>query len=81
MSVEHTPTTAQIRDQFAAYEDPTMRDGSTYEANVELFDRWLAAHDAEVAAEACKDAEAEVNRLTELRLRELRHDIDERETA
>lgn len=41
-------TTAQIRDQFAAYEDPTMRDGSTYEANVELFDRWLEAHDAEV---------------------------------
>lgn len=47
MSVEHTPTTAQIRDQFAAYEDPTMRDGSTYEDYVELFDRWLTAHDAE----------------------------------
>lgn len=45
-------TTAQIRDQFAAYEDPTMRD----EANVELFDRWLAAVGADAVREGYEEA-------------------------
>ena len=44
-------TTAQVRDQFAAYEDPTMRDTRTYEEEGELFDRWLAAVEADAFRE------------------------------
>lgn len=69
MSVEHIMTTAEIRDQFAAYEDPTMREGSTYEAEGKLFDRWLAEHDTQVASEARLAAEAELAQLRDANVR------------
>lgn len=61
---EYTPTTDDLR---LAYENhrglclaETMRDqGDSFIPGVEAgedFDRWLAAHDAEVAAKALEDA-------------------------
>lgn len=49
---DHTPTTAQIRTGYASvaytHEGVDLR--------LVVFDRWLAAHDAEVRAEALHDA-------------------------
>lgn len=58
MSDEYTPTTAQVRDGFAIdpiaeYHDPLT---NHTEPGRRAFDRWLAEHDREVAAEALDDA-------------------------
>jgi len=45
---EYTPSTEQVRE--AAYEHGST--GVTYEE----FDRWIAAHDAKVRAEALREA-------------------------
>lgn len=68
MTSEYTPTTDDLR---LAYENhrglclaETMRDqGDSFIPGVEAgedFDRWLAAHDAEVAAKALDDFAAHV---------------------
>lgn len=44
MSAEYTPSTEQVRKPFFLA------------GNADAFDRWLAAHDAEVAARALRDA-------------------------
>ena len=44
MSADYTPTTDDVRDYYGNGQVP------------EEFDRWLAAHDAEVASKALRDA-------------------------
>ena len=64
MSVEHTPTTDDVRAYYVWSKSRRV----SRERGIE-FDRWLAAHDAEVAAEACKAAEAEFVRVRDANLR------------
>ena len=49
---DYTPTTDEVRDQFAAYEDPRMKRIYDYPAEAETFNRWLAAHDEATQAQA-----------------------------
>jgi hypothetical protein len=51
MPDEYTPTTGDIR---AGYSWDSYHDEPS-EANEEVFDRWLAAHDAQVQAEALRE--------------------------
>lgn len=48
---EYTPTTAEIRRAYAL-EDDEIGHPVIAEDQLAAFDRWLAAHDAEVRAEA-----------------------------
>jgi len=56
---EFTPTTDVVREWWTLHRDVTMREGRAE------FDRWLAAHDAEVAARAVEGAVARLRRLAE----------------
>lgn len=60
MSDEWTPTTEQVRYSYShdsedEYLDP-VNYGSLVQANRRAFNRWLAAHDAEIRAEVLPDA-------------------------
>jgi hypothetical protein len=46
MTQEFIPTTVTVREMFA------HGDSASYEDSVAAFDRWLAAHDAQIRAEA-----------------------------
>lgn len=50
MSDEYTPTTDEVQDYYVhgQFADPEMSE----QEHVEAFNRWLAAHDAEVVREA-----------------------------
>ena len=48
---EYTPTTAEVRGAWSAWYEP-----GDDRWMPERFDRWLAAHDREVAAKALEDA-------------------------
>ena len=56
---EFTPTTEQVRSTYAHDPEAEYRDPvgfpSMQRENLRAFDRWLAAHDAEVRAEAESD--------------------------
>lgn len=55
---EYTPTTEQIAH---AYEEHTVSwTGASREKVLTHFDRWLGAHDAEVAANALREAVVEI---------------------
>ena len=56
MSDEYTPATSDVRDQFAAYEDPRKKLLYDYPTEAEAFDRWLAAHDAATRTAALEEA-------------------------
>ena len=58
MNDKRTQTTDEIR----AYYVWSLSRAVSRERGIG-FDRWLAAHDAEVAAESCKAAEAELAQL------------------
>ena len=64
MSVKHTPTTDDVRAYYVWSKSRRV----SRERGIE-FDRWLTTHDAEVAAEACKAAEAELVRLRDENLK------------
>lgn len=55
MSTEYTPTTEHVRQVFQM--DPNR--AMTQRERGKAFDRWLEAHDAEVAARALRDAAEE----------------------
>ena len=46
----YTPTTEEVRDYIRAADRVTAHTFSGSSDSVEAFDRWLAAHDAEVRA-------------------------------
>lgn len=48
---DYTPTTEEVRDWIAWSDQPRDRFGGP-ESAAEAFDRWIAAHDAEVLAAA-----------------------------
>lgn len=48
MTQEFIPSTVTVREMFA------HGDAASYEDSVAAFDRWLAAHDAQIRAEALK---------------------------
>ena len=52
---EYTPTTAAIRESHA-FTTQSKIAGATFGQGLAEFDRWLAAHDREVAAKALTDA-------------------------
>ena len=52
---DYTRTTEQVRDEWA--DTGWEADGSLgFRRDPVVFDRWLAAHDAEVAAQTLRDA-------------------------
>ena len=53
MTQEFIPSTVTVREMFA------HGDSASYEDSVAAFDRWLAAHDAQIRAEALDFANAE----------------------
>ncbi|WP_217183389.1 hypothetical protein [Streptomyces sp. AC495_CC817] len=53
---EYTPTTEEVRDYIRAADRVTAHMFSGAADSVEAFDRWLAAHDAEVRAAAIEAA-------------------------
>lgn len=59
---EYTPTTAEIREYVEVGGEPRPWEPVTEESDAldarraAAFDRWLAAHDREVAAKALEDA-------------------------
>lgn len=55
---DYTPTTEQVRDGYRYDTEAEYRDPITphHEINGRAFDRWLKAHDAQVAAQALRDA-------------------------
>ncbi|SNS43379.1 hypothetical protein SAMN06309944_0237 [Micrococcales bacterium KH10] len=60
---EYTPTTEQVRDAYsfdpvAEYHDPIT---PHHVINGRAFDRWLAAHEAEVKAEALREAVKDID--------------------
>lgn len=57
-TVEFTPTTEYVKDDYQ--EAARMRLGASYEESGAEFDRWLAAHDAEVRAEQGELSDAQV---------------------
>lgn len=67
---EYTPVLEEVRDR---YQDGRIWDGPAYDDENDMdaprreFDRWLAAHDAEVAAKALEDAADEAETATESR--------------
>lgn len=52
MTDENTPSTEDVRNWFAYGSGPRH----TWDESRQDFDRWLAAHDAQVRAEALRDA-------------------------
>jgi hypothetical protein len=54
MSDEYTPTTGVVRDEWVHLEGFIIPDGVP--KREAAFDRWLAAHDRQVAAKAIRDA-------------------------
>lgn len=60
MTSKYTPTTEQVREFWASdgRHQPAAKSFGAQESADE-FDRWLAAHDAEVAAKALEDARLE----------------------
>lgn len=66
MSNEYTPTTEEVRGDWAAYQMPTGGGDvrAEFKAAEAEFDRWLAAHDREVFVKgwnAALDNAAEVH--------------------
>lgn len=59
MPKEYTPTTEDVREAYLLAAEHFHDCGRTFAEHREQFDRWLAAHDAEVRA----PLEAEVERL------------------
>lgn len=51
---DYTPTTDDVRMGWADLRAETVQEGLLAEAE---FDRWLAQHDAEIQAQALRDAE------------------------
>ena len=60
MADEYTPTTGYVRDAYCHVHQGVMgeRGDAAHEKFHAEFDRWLAAHDREVAAKALRDAAA-----------------------
>ena len=54
---EYTPTTDEVREWYAGSVDAYQHEtGLPYDAAKSAFDRWLSAHDREVAARALRKA-------------------------
>ena len=53
----HTPTTEQVRQAYAVAHETTGASMDECE-----FDRWLAAHNRKIAAEALRDAAGDMHR-------------------
>ena len=53
---EYTPTTGEVRRFFVEGKSEEMHAASWIDRYAGEFDRWLAAHDAEVAARALREA-------------------------
>ena len=58
MSSPYTPTTAEIRGHYS-WKSSSIVGALEYSEGLSEFERWLAAHDAEVAAKAIEDAGAQ----------------------
>lgn len=58
MSDDYTPDTQEVRDAYAWYEGGIYHEYDP--KGYPKIDRWLAAHDAEVAAKALREAAAEM---------------------
>ena len=66
---EYTPTTEEIREYVEVgdpkpWESPSPEVDERERRRGEAFDRWLAAHDREVAAKALRDAAERYNAET-----------------
>lgn len=55
MTDEYTPTTEQVLDNYVEGMSAFYGDSGQVEY-ARQFDRWLAAHDAEIRAKACDEA-------------------------
>lgn len=53
---EYTPDTEAVRDAYASFWERRYGPAVWYERCQDEFDRWLAQHDAEVRAQALRDA-------------------------
>lgn len=54
---DHTPTTEKVRDAWAYMTQDVDFDGNaliTFDEAAQRFDRWLAAHNRKIAAEALR---------------------------
>lgn len=64
---DYTPTTEEVRQAYAAYmssiQNPDWSFEPEFRSNQDRFNRWLAAHDAEVAEKAREQAVRSVNAL------------------
>ena len=60
---DYTPTTANVRDQFAAYEDPRKKQFYDYPTEAEAFNRWLTAHDDALIAHTVAACQEQINRM------------------
>ena len=60
MSTDYEPTTEQVRSHYVFDQGDVWR-----RERGEAFDRWLAAHDREVAAKALEDAREEQQKRAE----------------
>ena len=67
MSEDYTPTDEEVESVFAMGTiDVSMPYEQSIEANHEMFDRWLAAHDAELREQIARDIEARKPRASKL---------------
>lgn len=57
MADEYTPTTDEVREVWVQEQDITHGEGADFHAAE--FDRWLAAHEAEVRERIAQDIEAD----------------------
>lgn len=58
---DYTPTTDTVRATYARHHSKCEPCGETTAALVAEFDRWLAAHDREVAARTLRELHAEMS--------------------
>ena len=70
---EYTPTTSEVREQFArgargGYGGSAEAGAHRRVAAQNKFDRWLAAHDREVAEKAWDEGFMRANRLVNCRM-------------
>ncbi|MDN6271913.1 MAG: hypothetical protein L0J23_04440 [Bifidobacterium crudilactis] len=77
MTQEFSPSTVTVREMFA------HGDSASYEDSVAAFDRWLAAHDAQIRAEALEltNEELDVAARAAFDSRDDAYDLDEWEDA
>ncbi|MDN5973440.1 hypothetical protein [Bifidobacterium crudilactis] len=77
MTQEFIPSTVTVREMFA------HGDSASYEDSVAAFDRWLAAHDAQIRAEALEltNEELDVAARAAFDSRDDAYDLDEWEDA